>query len=109
MAFPSYKEIIDLIKVGSTIEAQEKIMELRQSALAIQEQNIDLRNQLADLQAEIKELKSLSGEPCPRCKKKTWLVEKSEPDPQFRELGAIRRTFKCADCGLTESIIVTPH
>lgn len=38
---PNYKDIIELIKKGSTIEAQEKIMELREGALALQEENIN--------------------------------------------------------------------
>jgi len=108
MGIPSYKDIIDLIKAGATIEAQEKIMELRQSALNIQEENIGLRNRILDLEARVKELECFDGEPCPRCRKPTWIVEKSEPDPTFGDLGGLRRTYKCTDCGLTESTIITP-
>jgi len=108
MGIPSYKDILELIKAGATIEAQEKIMELRQSALDIQEENIDLRNRILDLETRVRELECFDGEPCPRCRKLTWIVEKSEPDPKFGDLGGIRRTYKCTDCGLTESTIVTP-
>jgi Zn finger protein HypA/HybF involved in hydrogenase expression len=43
---PKYSEITDLIKKGATLEAQEKIMELREAALYLQEENIELKNQL---------------------------------------------------------------
>jgi predicted RecB family endonuclease len=107
MALPGYKEIIELVKVGATIEAQEKIMELRQAALSIQEENVQLRNRVLELEERIKTLERADGDPCPRCRKKTWVVEKSEPDRKFGALGGIRRTYKCTECGLSESMIVT--
>lgn len=107
MALPGYKDIIDLVKTGATIEAQEKIMELRTSALDAQEENIRLRNRISELEARIKTLESLEGEPCPRCRKRTWVVETSQPDPTFGDLGGVRRTYKCSECGLIESAIVT--
>jgi len=108
MALPGYKDIIELVKAGATIEAQEKIMELRQSALTIQEENIQLRNRVLELETRVRELETTEGEPCPRCRKKTWVVESSKPDPTFGDLGGIRRTYKCAECGLSESTMVTP-
>ena len=108
MALPSYKDIAELIKKGATIEAQEKIMELRESALALQEENINLKNQILELSERVRKLEAFEGEPCPKCRKPTWVVESSEPDRQFGSLGGIRREYKCADCGFTESILVTP-
>lgn len=108
MALPSYKDILELIKAGATIEAQEKIMELRQAALSTQEDNIQLRSRVSELEARIRELESMDGEPCPWCRKRSWIVEKSEPDPTFGSLGGVRRTYKCTKCGLSESTIVTP-
>lgn len=49
-ALPSYKDIIDLVKKGATLEAQEKIMELREASLELQEENILLREQVKELQ-----------------------------------------------------------
>ena len=43
LPIPSYKEIADLFKKGATLEAQEKIMELREAALACREENISLK------------------------------------------------------------------
>lgn len=108
MALPSYKDIIELVKTGATIEAQEKIMELRQAALEVQEENIRLRNRVSELESRVKELEGDGGEPCPRCRKRTWVVEKSQPDPMFGSLGGIRRTYKCGACGFSESTVVTP-
>src|SRR5690349_13690215 len=53
MPIPSYKEIVDLVKTGLTIEAQEKIMELRVAALEIQEENLKLRSKVSQLEAEL--------------------------------------------------------
>lgn len=83
MGLPSYKDIIDHIKAGATIEVQEKIMELRQSALETQEENIELRKRIVELEVRVRELESLEGEPCPRCRRRTWVLESGEPDPTF--------------------------
>jgi DNA-binding transcriptional MerR regulator len=107
VALPKYKEIIDLIKTGATIEAQEKIMELRQSALELQEANVELRERIIELEARVKELEHADGESCPRCKKRTWVVVSSKPDPIFGDMGGTRRTYKCEECGLTESKLFT--
>ena len=108
MAIPSVRDIFDLIKTGATIEAQEKIMELRLTALESQEDNIGLRNRVHELEAKVNDLINDTGEPCPKCRKKTWIVESSKPDPQLGELGVTRREYKCAQCGFTESALMTP-
>jgi hypothetical protein len=40
---PKYKDIVELLKKGSTIEAQEQIMNLREGALELQEENHELK------------------------------------------------------------------
>lgn len=59
MALPKYKDIVDLIKKGSTLEAQEKIVELREAALDMQEENIALKEENAKLKAIIKKNETL--------------------------------------------------
>jgi hypothetical protein len=49
LPIPSYAEIIDLLKKGATIEAQEKIMALREAVLTLQEENLALRTELKAL------------------------------------------------------------
>ncbi len=46
---------------------------------------------------------------CPKCKKRTFAVTRSEPDPTFGELGATSRTYECTDpaCGHSERKVVT--
>jgi len=52
MALPGYKEIIDLLKKGATLEAQEKIMELREASISLQEENFNLREELRVLKEQ---------------------------------------------------------
>jgi len=60
MALPGYKEIVDLVKKGATIEAQEKIMELREAAISLQEENLNLREELRELKAKLALKKELN-------------------------------------------------
>ena len=53
---PSYNAIAKLLKGGFTIEAQEKIMELRMAALTMREENFALRDEIHRL----KEAQSIS-------------------------------------------------
>ena len=41
----------------------------------------------ADLHNTIRELKSVEGTPCPKCRKRGWHIEKSEPDEIFGAAG----------------------
>ena len=109
MPIPSTSAIIELIKTGATIEAQEKIMELRLAALEAQEENIDLRNTVTGLEARIAELENDTGEPCPKCRKKAWVVESSQPHRSLGDLGVINRVYKCSECGFTEEALSTPE
>jgi hypothetical protein len=47
---PTYKDIQELLKKGLTLEAQEKIMELREAALQLQEEKFALEQRLRDLE-----------------------------------------------------------
>ena len=51
---PNYKDIVELIKKGATVEAQEKIMELREGALELQEENTALKTQVRELEEKLK-------------------------------------------------------
>ncbi len=50
---PNYSDIVDLIKKGATVEAQEKIMELRIGALEIQEENLALKSKIKELENQL--------------------------------------------------------
>jgi hypothetical protein len=60
---PDYKEITELLKRGLTLEAQEKIMELRVGALELQEENLKLRERVKQLEAELTISRDLVFEP----------------------------------------------
>ena len=47
---PSYKELAELLKDGFTPEAQEKIMEMRQTLLALQQENAQLQQRIRELE-----------------------------------------------------------
>jgi ribosomal protein L37AE/L43A len=59
---PNYKDIVDLLKKGSTIEAQEKIMELREGALSLQEENIKLKERISELESKLNKKKEVQYE-----------------------------------------------
>ncbi|MBL7205676.1 MAG: hypothetical protein ISS63_15325 [Desulfobacteraceae bacterium] len=52
-ALPDYKTIADLIKRGMTVEAQEKIMQLREAAVNLKEDNLSLRERITRLEAQL--------------------------------------------------------
>lgn len=76
MAIPNYQDIVALIKKGSTIEAQEKIMQLREAALEFQNENLALKNTVR----ELKEAQSLrDGLEW----HKPYYASKQKPDEKF--------------------------
>jgi len=50
---PSYTEIATLIKKGMNLEAQEKIMELREAALECREENLTLKGRIRELEEQL--------------------------------------------------------
>ena len=54
---PSFKDILELIKKGSTIEAQEMIMDLREEHLRLREEVVGLR----EANRQLREQALLSG------------------------------------------------
>lgn len=54
MALPTYRDIVELLKKGATVEAQEQIMALREGALALQEENFNLREKVKSLEEALR-------------------------------------------------------
>ena len=52
MGIPKYQDIIDLLRNGLTVEAREKILELREAALRLEEENLALKEKLRLVDAE---------------------------------------------------------
>ncbi|MFZ2643637.1 MAG: hypothetical protein WA117_21780 [Verrucomicrobiia bacterium] len=47
---PTYRDIQELLKKGLTLEAQEKIMELREAALQLQEEKLTFEQRVRELE-----------------------------------------------------------
>jgi len=96
------KEIGDRIKdaeLKSVIaDLTLELAEVKTRLAGVLEENIALKEQAKALAAD--------GDPCPRCRKRTWSVESSEPDKTFGPLGGIRRTYRCSECGFVEKKLV---
>ena len=61
-ALPDFKDIIDLMKKGSTLEAQEKIMQLREAHLLQREELLALREENRLLRERLELADTLSYE-----------------------------------------------
>jgi len=75
---PTYREIVDLIKKGSTLEAQEKIVELRTAALELEEETVELKKRVRELEAQLE----LSGKLVYE-QPSYWLVTEDARDGPF--------------------------
>jgi len=58
-----------------------------------------LKQRIADLEERLVG----GGEICPRCNQRTFKLTDSVPDKDFGAIGVQIRTYKCANCGLSES------
>jgi len=56
---PTYKDITELLKKGLTLEAQEKIMQLREAAVRLQDETLTLKRRVAELEAQLSLKQSL--------------------------------------------------
>jgi hypothetical protein len=70
MSLPTYKDIVDLIKKGETVEAQERIMELREAVIELKDENSSLHQRVQSLEEELRIKGQLKFE-----KTVYWLLE----------------------------------
>jgi predicted RecB family endonuclease len=98
------KEVSDKLHDAET---QNLIGDLNLKLAEIKTLLAEVIDENTELKAKVKRLESADGDPCPRCRKRTWVVVSSQPDPVMGELGAIRRTYQCSSCGLSESQMFT--
>jgi len=78
MALPSYKDIVELLKKGATVEAQEQIMALREGALLLQEENFGLREKVKNLEEAMRTKEQLIFDGA-----SYWLGDGSKKDGPF--------------------------
>ena len=67
-----------------------------------------LMNEKLELENRIKELESVEGDPCPKCRKRGWQIESTQKHPMLGGVGVQLRTYKCSICGFTEDEMITP-
>lgn len=53
------KDVYDIVKMGTTIDLQEKLMTLREQALTLQEENLSLKVRLAEVTRRLEERERL--------------------------------------------------
>jgi hypothetical protein len=104
VALPSYQEILELLKKGVTIEAQEKIMALREAALEYQNETLELRQKVKELQDALALRDNLKWQ-------KPYYVLKDNEDEKFCQrcydadneaihlLELERGFWRCMECG----------
>jgi hypothetical protein len=108
----SINQINELIRAGKTFEIQEKFMALRQAALEVQEQNLELKKRIQELERKTsvkgemvfeppvywKELEGGGHEPyCQVC----YDVHSRLVKVQERESKYLGRYFYCQACNKT--------
>ncbi|HLG15399.1 MAG TPA: hypothetical protein VJH03_12985 [Blastocatellia bacterium] len=100
-----------LKKISENIKDAELKNLLADLSLELAEAKMRMANLLdenANLHNKIRELESAEGEPCPKCRKRTWEIEKTRKDGDFGDIGVIWRTYKCSLCGFTEEQMIKP-
>jgi len=100
------KELADKVRDS---EFKSLLADLSLELAEVKTQLAGVMNENTQLKTKVRELESAEGDPCPKCRKRGWHVESSEPDRQFGPLGGIRRTYKCSLCGFSESQLITPR
>lgn len=66
----------------------------------------DLVAENAGLKEKIHSLTSATGERCPKCNNRTFVIISTKPHPVFGEAGAKEREYKCSACGFAESKLI---
>lgn len=93
------KEVSDKIK---NAELMNLLADLNLHLAEIKMQLAEVTTENVGLRASVRALESVDGDPCPKCHKRGWNIEKSAPHPVFHDVGGIERTYKCSVCSFTE-------
>jgi predicted RNA-binding Zn-ribbon protein involved in translation (DUF1610 family) len=109
------KVLMDLLNRpnANASDIRAKVQELLIHVVNAQIALGEAQDEISDLREEIRQLKASQAQtvdfdPCPKCGRKGWHVESSEPDARFQRLGVIHRVYKCDVCGFTESKVIPP-
>lgn len=77
--------------------------------LANVKQNLaELLQENTDLREKLRAAETAEGDPCPRCRKRTWSLTSSKPSRRMGDMGVLDRTYTCSSCNFTETYTVAP-
>lgn len=88
-------------------EFQSLLADLQIELAQAKAQVAGLINENTDLKQQIRNASpSDGGDPCPKCRKRTWRPLWSRPDAVFGVAGGSRRFYQCSSCGFNEERVV---
>ncbi len=103
MPTPTFQDLLKLLKAGTTLEAQERIVELREEIMNLREENLTLRSEVKSLRDRLASLAQSSLPNCPRCGKPAFSLKESNEDCLMGAVGMFRRLYECTECGFREN------
>ena len=80
----------------------DTLLDMKAAVLRVEEENAELKKRIHEIED------SSQADPCPKCRKRGWQLETSEPDRMFGGVGLIRRYYKCSLCGFAEEMLINP-
>lgn len=96
------KRLIDVSESIKEAEIKNILADLSIELAEAKMKLADLISENADLRNRLAEADTAPGDACPRCRKYKYVVVKSEPDNVFGDLGGLKRTYECSNCGFSE-------
>lgn len=68
----------------------------------------DVLSENAALIEKVALLERADADPCPKCRKRSWELAESKPSRHMGDMGVLDRTYRCTDCGFSETYTVVP-
>lgn len=107
-AFSIVKRLRDINENVKNSEFSNLIADLSMELAEVKMKLAGVVEENAKLKDENRSLRNTEGDPCPKCRKRGWELESSKPHPDFGDMGAINRTYKCSLCGFRETKLIVP-
>jgi hypothetical protein len=115
----------DLIQaMGHAVDLARRLRQLNEKLKNAEMSNLlgdlalelgEIKLRLADVLAEnaalkekVMQLERAETDPCPKCRKRTWGLVESKPSRHMGDMGVVDRTYRCGECGFTETYTGVP-
>ncbi len=95
-----------LREISKNIEDAEFMNVLADLSLELADAKLKVAGLVAEnaaLKEKLHSLTSATGERCPKCNNRTFVLISSRPHPIFGDVGAKEREYRCSECGFAES------